>query len=544
MAEKRIVLISGPIASGKSELARRLSELAQSAILKTKDVIRARFPKVPLERGPMQRAGDKLDRDTAGKWVATELGHKTLGDVAFEKAELIVVDAVRIKEQVDEVRKAFSSTHRVVHIHVWAPQDELERRFKERQREGDPETYEGARTKTERGVASLRETADISINSQRCRPEDVVAQAVASLGLNPRSVDQCVDVLIGGQYGSEGKGNIASYLAKEYGYLVRVGGPNAGHMVKLSNPSKPQHTYHHLPSGTQHNTEAKLILGPGAQINVERLMEEIADSFVTADRLSIDPQAVIIEQSDIDEERGPGGVVGSIASTGQGVGICASRRILARNGRIPIRLAADIPVLKPFVRPTLDILEQAYASGERIMLEGTQGTGLSIFHGNYPHVTSRDTTASGCMAEAGIAARRVRRVIMVCRTYPIRVGKTAGDSGPMGQEITWDIVAERSGLSADDLKQKEVGSTTKRPRRVAEFDWVQLRRSVMLNAPTDIALTFVDHLSAKNADARRYEQLDGETIRFIEAVERLAQVPVSLINTRFHLRSVIDRRNW
>jgi len=133
---------------------------------------------------------------------------------------------------------------------------------------------------------------------------------------------------------------------------------------------------------------------------------------------------------------------------------------------------------------------------------------------------------------------------MVCRTYPIRVGNTEGSSGYMSQDTTWDIIAARAQLDPEPLKKQEVGSRTGRPRRVAEFDWDQLRRAVLLNAPTDIALTFVDLLWGKNAGARRYEQLHADSKQFIEDVERVAQVPVSLINTRFHWRSVIDRRNW
>jgi adenylosuccinate synthase len=95
-------------------------------------------------------------------------------------------------------------------------------------------------------------------------------------------------------------------------------------------------------------------------------------------------------------------------------------------------LAGDSRELAQYLRATAEVLDDAHARGDRIMLEGTQGTALSLHHGRYPHVTSRDTTASGCLAEAGINPRRVRRVVVVCRTYPIRVG---GPSGPMGQEI-------------------------------------------------------------------------------------------------------------
>jgi adenylosuccinate synthase len=540
MAEQRIVLLSGRIASGKSELARRLSSLPGSVLVKTKDMILRHSPRTPVERRPMQKVGDRLDRETDGQWISSELANRIRTEEATTIASLVVVDAVRIKKQIDHIRHTFSSGYRVVHVHVTAPEHELERRFKERQRPGDPEKYEDVviGNRTERQVEKLLEVADIVISTYRCTAEDVLMQAIAALGLRVRSVEPCVDVLVGGQYGSEGKGHVASYLAKEYGYLLRVGGPNAGHKVYLGDP----HTYNHLPSGTQHNKTAKLILGPGAQIRVAKLLSEIGESFVEHGRLWIDPQAMIIEDQDVKEETK---LVDNIASTGQGVGASAARRIMGRGDpEKKVRLAADIPELQPYIRRTIEVLDEAYESGQKLFLEGTQGTSLSLFHGLYPHVTSRDTTASGCMAEAGIPARRVRKVIMVCRTYPIRVGDTKGSSGPMSQPLEWEEIAKRSEIPLRELYEKELTSTTKRLRRIAEFDWVQLRRSTLLNAPTDIALTFVDYLSIKNRDARRYEQLTDETIRFIEEVERVAAVSVSLINTRFHWRSVIDRRTW
>jgi adenylosuccinate synthase len=179
-------------------------------------------------------------------------------------------------------------------------------------------------------------------------------------------------------------------------------------------------------------------------------------------------------------------------------------------------------------------------------LEGTQGTGLSLYHGSYPHVTSRDTTVAGCLAEAGISPHWVRKVVMVCRTYPIRVQNPSAtaSSGPMSQEITLTEISRRSGISLSELQKTETTSTTGRKRRISEFDWGLLRRAAFLNAPTDIALTFVDYLNKANQDARRFEQLTDETLRFIQEVERVAGAPVSLISTRFHTRSIIDRRAW
>jgi len=136
-------------------------------------------------------------------------------------------------------------------------------------------------------------------------------------------------------------------------------------------------------------------------------------------------------------------------------------------------------------------------------------------------------------------------VVMVCRTYPIRVANPkGGTSGPMTQEILWKVVAERSGKSLKEIRQTEKTTTTHRRRRVGEFDWALLRRSALLNGPTDIALTFTDYLSKANGSAKRFEQLTPETINFIVEVERVAGAPVSLISTGFSHRSIIDRRSW
>lgn len=133
---------------------------------------------------------------------------------------------------------------------------------------------------------------------------------------------------------------------------------------------------------------------------------------------------------------------------------------------------------------------------------------------------------------------------MVCRCYPIRVESPSGKtSGPL-REIKWWEVEKRAGFKRNEIKKKELGSTSNKQRRVGEFEWAELRKASCLNAPTDIALTFVDYISKKNEKARRFEQLTEETIRFIEDVESVACAPVSLISTRFEYRNIIDRRAW
>jgi adenylosuccinate synthase len=347
---------------------------------------------------------------------------------------------------------------------------------------------------------------------------------------------------VGGQYGSEGKGNIVHYLAPEYDVLVRVGGPNAGH--KVFRRDQDPFTFHQLPSGALSNPKAKLVIGGGAVINLDAIRREISDLAVPIDKLIVDPRAIIIEQKDINREVKK--LRDQIASTAQGVGAATARKILNRWPGSDVRLASDVPALKHYLGDTIEYFASCFSSGQRIMLEGTQGTSLSIHHGPYPHVTSRVTTAAGCLAEAGLSSRHVRRIVMVCRTYPIRVGdtRTGHTSGPMSAPITLSAIAERSGIPLSELRRTERTSTTNRPRRIAEFDWAQLRRSLVLNGPTDIALTFADYLGIRNRGAYRYEQLNEETLRFIEEIEKVSSVPVSLISTAFSERNVIDRRMW
>ncbi len=394
--------------------------------------------------------------------------------------------------------------------------------------------------KTEANVPLLGRDADVAIDTLRSTQQDVLTRVAAALRLRAPRSSRLVDVIVGGQYGSEGKGNIAFHIASEYGLLVRVGGPNAGHKV----PTDPVYTHRLLPSGTLANPDAKLLIGPGATIDVALLLQEIADCNVEVGRLFIDPQAMVIEDQDKSSELA---MKASIGSTGKGGGSAASRRIMGRlgDGSSAVRLAKDVPELLPWLRPASEVLDAAYKRGHRVLLEGTQGTGLSLYHGEYPFVTSRDTTVNACLAEAGIGIHRVRRSIIVVRTYPIRVGSPpSGDSGHMSQELTWDNIAERAGLSGELLSELERGSVSRTQRRVAEFDWALLERASELNGATDVALTFADYLSEGNASARRYDQLSDDTINFVEEVERVAGAPVSLIATGFNRRGLIDRREW
>lgn len=523
-------MVSGPVAGGKSLLARALAERFGGLRLSTRDLLLPRLGEgEPATRQTLQRVGAQLDVEKQGAWVADGLSRQI-----YEAHEpLVIIDAARTSEQIERLRESFG--RQVRHVHVSASRDTCSLRYEERRSASEvmeAATYADVLADpTEAQIESLEPMADISVDTDRDKPDDVVIRVAAQLGLLDREQAACVDVIVGGGYGSEGKGNIAFYLAPEYDVLIRVGGPNAAHKVYL--PSGEVFTHFSLPSGTQAG-QAGLILGPGAVVYPPQLLQEIAMCDVTKDRLSIDPHVMIIEESDIAAEQG---LVGSIGSTASGTGQATARRLLRGD---EVRLAKDVAELRPYIRPTYQLLESAYATGKRIMLEGTQGSGLSLHHGPYPFVTSRDTNVAGCLAEAGIAPRRARRVILVVRSYPIRV---AGNSGPLSTELTWEEIESRSGLTG--LAEKEHTSKTGRLRRVGEPEWDLLRRAAVLNAPTDIALTFADYLGHGNSEAWRFEQLTQGTLRFIDEIERVTGARVSLVATGFmpH-RGVIDRRQW
>jgi adenylosuccinate synthase len=534
----RVVILSGPICAGKSTVVENLRERYGARIVKTRDLIKQQLPKVKDERGALQRAGERLDKSDGGAWVKNALARfvESANEGSTPRG-IFVVDSVRIRGQVEAIREAFGTA--VHHIHLTASEDVLKERYSKRgsktQEFPDYETVK--KSSTERSIEALSGLADIVVATDRCSSSAVVVRATALLGLYSRSTAACVDVLVGGQYGSEGKGNIVGHIAPEYDLLVRVGGPNAGHKVF----AKPEpEAYFHLPSGSGRAPKAILLLGAGAVIYPPKLLDEIAKHHIEVDRLFIDPQAMIIEEADRQEEVK---FLSSISSTAQGVGAASARKIMGRGGKLdtPVRLAKNVPELRPYIREAQEILERAFVRGSQILLEGTQGTSLSMHHGEYPFVTSRDTTVAGCLADAGIATTRVRKIVLVCRTFPIRVG---GPSGPMKLEIGYEELANRSGIPVNELKTTEKTTTTKRQRRLAEFDWEQLRRSVLLNGPTDIALTFVDYLNIKNREAFRFDQLTIDTLRFIEEVERVSGQPLTLISTNFNWRNVIDRRSW
>ncbi len=322
-----------------------------------------------------------------------------------------------------------------------------------------------------------------------------------------------VTVIIGGQYGSEGKGKVAHWLARERyaSVAVRTGGPNAGHTVE----DVPEHpvVLRQLPTAA-FLPDVTCVLGPGSYIDPDLLLEEVSKTGLPADRLLIDPNATVITDDDkIRELNSP--LRASIGSTQSGTGAAVMKRIERRTST---ELAKNDVRLNQFIAPVASFLRSQLSSGKRIILEGTQGFGLSLLHSpTYPYVTSRDTTAAAFVSEVGLSPMDVGEVVMVLRAFPIRV---SGNSGPLPNEITWEIVTEESGCPNPIV---EYTSVTKTVRRVARFDSEIVLAAIAVNRPTQIVLNHLDYV---DFSSRAEESPSPRVLRFLERVEELIGVEV------------------
>lgn len=301
-----------------------------------------------------------------------------------------------------------------------------------------------------------------------------------------------VSIVVGGQYGSEGKGKVAHYLASEMKacFAVRCGGPNSGHTV-IDEQGKAR-IFQQLPTAAI-LPDVKLAICSGSYIDLDILHREINETNVDVGRLFIDHDAVIITE-ELKAREAQGGLIGRIGSTGSGTGAAVVARI---NREKSLLFAKDIPELKPFITSVPELLRNALDHHERIIIEGTQGFGLSPLHSRlYPYTTSRDTTASAFLAETGLSPLDVDDVVLTIRAFPIRV---AGNSGPMADEINWQTVTTE-GHHIQPIEERT--SVTKQIRRVARFSPNVVRRAIEVNRPTQIVLNHLDYINCLKVNTR------------------------------------------
>ena len=329
-------------------------------------------------------------------------------------------------------------------------------------------------------------------------------------------------VVVGGFFGDEGKGKIISYLATKDNpkIIVRGGaGPNAGHTIK---DGDIVYKVRMLPSGFL-NKNAKVMIGPGVVINPDVLNKEIQDFDVTG-RVFIDKHCGIIEETHLTRDS-KGELKEKIGSTGSGTGPANADRAM----RV-LKLAKDFDSLSSLIVDVPLEVNSTLDANENVLIEGTQGTFLSLWHGTYPFVTSKDVTASGICADIGLGPTKVDEVIVVFKSYVTRVG-----TGPLDKELSLED-AEKKGWS-------EFGTVTGRQRRAADFDFDLARRAIMLNGATQISITKLDVIFDDCTGKTSYDELTDDAKSFIANIEKELDTPVTIIGTGPTVNDVIDRRS-
>jgi len=352
-------------------------------------------------------------------------------------------------------------------------------------------------------------------------------------------------VIVGAQWGDEGKGKATDLLGDRVDFVVRYqGGNNAGHTVVIGDES---YALHLLPSGVLSDT-ATAVIGNGVVINPDVLLEEI-DGLISRgawqDRLLISADAHLIMPHHVALDKVTERYLGSarIGTTGRGIGPAYSDKasrvgirvqdlfdpgILEQKLELALREKNQVLTkvynrrgidasavaqqylgyasrLELYVADTGLVLNQALDGGRLVLLEGAQATLLDVDHGTYPFVTSSSPTAGGACAGSGIGPTRISKVIGILKAYTTRVG-----SGPFPTEL--------NDAQGDWLRKAggEYGVTTGRPRRTGWFDAVIARYATRVNGITDYFLTKLDVLSgleqvpvcvAYDVHGKRYDEI-------------------------------------
>ncbi|MDZ4768651.1 MAG: adenylosuccinate synthase [Chloroflexota bacterium] len=359
-------------------------------------------------------------------------------------------------------------------------------------------------------------------------------------------------ILIGAQWGDEGKGRVADWLAAESDVVARyAGGDNAGHTIYVQGQV---YKLHLIPSGILHS-HVTCILGNGMVINPINLMKEIqslqqAGVTVNPDNLQVSARAHLITPGHValdaaaEADRG----ADKIGTTLRGIGpaymdktgrsgiragtmldvevyaqelehhlLCVNEGLKSRGASIDVEQqgAASVAAahfLRPYIKDTSRTLNEKLRAGARILCEGAQGTFLDVDHGDYPFVTSSSPTVGGALTGLGIGALSVDRVIGVAKAFSTRVG-----AGPMPTEMDEALSSRLRGTGENFWD--EFGTTTRRPRRCGWLDLVTLRYATMINGFSELVLTKLDVLSG-------FESLQLATAYRIDDTE-VDHIPVS-----------------
>lgn len=372
-------------------------------------------------------------------------------------------------------------------------------------------------------------------------------------------------VLVGTQWGDEGKGKICDLIAPDFDCVVRYqGGNNAGHTIVVGDR---KYGLHQVPSGIMY-PDCISVIGNGCVVNPEVLLEEIdmfeRDGISTAN-LKVSGNAHVIMPYHMDLDGAFEASLGdaNIGTTKRGIGPCYQDK-MARVGlrmqdmldeetfraKLAVALAranaqlekiygmptytvdqiceAYLPMaerLRPYICETGILLNDLVEAGKSILFEGAQATLLDIDHGTYPFVTSSNCTAGGAVTGSGVGMKNIDRVLGIMKAYITRVG-----SGPMPTELPFE---EGPGRVLTEVGA-EYGVTTGRRRRCGWFDGVIANYAARVNGLTDIALTKLDVLSefdtikvcvAYEVDGERYTTVPEHEVRFAKAVPVYEELP-------------------
>ena len=331
------------------------------------------------------------------------------------------------------------------------------------------------------------------------------------------------NVVVGGFFGDEGKGKIIAYLvSKDDIKLAARGGvgPNAGHTFSINGQTFKVRM---LPSAA-FNVNTTLAIGAGVLVNPTVLLNEIS-TFNAHNRTFIDFQCGIITDEHIKKDSSDDFLKDKVGTTGSGTGPANSDRALRK-----LSIARECEQVKDYLTDVSTLIHSNLEKQNNVLLEGTQGTYLSLYHGGYPYVTSKDVTASSICADIGIGPKSVDDVLVVFKSYVTRVG-----GGPLQNELDKEESKKRGWI--------EYGSVTGRERISSPFNIELAKKAIRLNGGTSFALTKMDVLYPECAGITDYSRLPSSGRNFIEEIESELGIKAVLIGTGAEVNAIIDRRD-
>lgn len=337
-------------------------------------------------------------------------------------------------------------------------------------------------------------------------------------------------IVVGGQWGDEGKGAIIDFLAEKADVVARFnGGNNAGHTVCVGNET---FKFHLIPSGIVHK---KLnIISNGTVIDPKVIVKEIEElekrGFkINENNLVISSSAHVITEQQIKEDQAKGGKIGT---TARGIGPCYRDKIARIGKRISDFIKEnnrEAKIIKPLVKDTYLIINEAIENKKNTLLEGAQGTLLDIDHGTYPFVTSSNPTAGGACTGLGIGPTKINSVIGVFKAYTTRVGRGPFPTEQGTDKETMNELKDQKLMPDDIIKANEgnayyigkvlrkqggeYGTTTGRARRTGWFDAVGAKYAIMVNGLNSIVITKLDVLTnLKKIKICTHYEINGKKI--------------------------------